>query len=163
MSRRREHDLHLGHRDRQDAVTRGIGVADDLRDRGHVDLHRIDLEIRQVRALREPLREHLEAQRLVRVALVRELQVRDEHQRVQLGEPARGAHVGAHALRVGVGDDAVGDQRAQRLVEVEPLVQAERGRRRGLAAARMRGHAGHGIGSGLCIIVILARFSRATL
>ncbi len=49
---RREHDLHRAHRDRQDAVAVRIGVADDLRHRVNVDLHRIDLHVRQCGAAR---------------------------------------------------------------------------------------------------------------
>jgi hypothetical protein len=67
---RREHDLHVRNRDWQDSVALRVGVADHLRDRGDVDLHRIDLEVRQTGAFGEPLREYFQTQRLVGMTLV---------------------------------------------------------------------------------------------
>jgi hypothetical protein len=63
---------------------------------------------------------------------------------MQLGAAARGAHVVAHALGVGIGDDAVGDERGEGFVEVEPAVQAER--RSGIRCKRAG--AGHHDASG---------------
>ena len=120
-----ERHLAHGRRDRQDAVPFRVGQAHHLGDRGCVDLHRIDLEVRQAGMAGQPLGQRLQAQRPTGLALVDQLGVGDHHQRVQLHRAAAGARAHAHVLRILGERVTVDHQRGQHLVQFESATTAE--------------------------------------
>ena len=114
-------------RDRQDPVAFGVGVAHYLGHRGDVDLHGVDLEIRQSGVARQPLGEALQTQWPPRIVLVRQLGVGDQHQRMQLDRAAAGPSTHADLLGVIGQQVTVDHQRSQQLVQLQSATPAEQG------------------------------------
>jgi hypothetical protein len=77
---RGHHHLVGQHLHRQHLVALGVGRAHGVGHLAHVDLERIDAQVREAGAAGEPLREHFEVERLV-VALARHRHVGQAHQR----------------------------------------------------------------------------------
>ena len=121
-----EHNLHFADRDGQDPIAQGIGMADHLGHGGHINLHRIDLQIRQFRLARQPVGQHLEAQWLGGIAGIGQLQVGDQDQRMQFKLAACGSHIRTNTPHIGFGNNPVGKQCSQCFIEIDTMLQAQR-------------------------------------
>jgi hypothetical protein len=102
-----------------------VGLAHGLRHRGHVDLHRVDFQIRQACFLRQPHRQRFHRQRLAGVGAVFGFGARDHHQRMQFDRAAARAAARADALGVVRGQQAVGDQRGQHFAQFQATAAAD--------------------------------------
>ncbi|MNV64294.1 hypothetical protein D3C71_1569290 [compost metagenome] len=115
------------HRQRQEAMAARIGVGDQRGDRGDVDPGRIDPQVAGAGARGQPFGKPLQAQ--LAAAAGGQLQVGQQHQRVHFTGVAGALGGKTDALQVGLGDQPVGHQRGDHLLEVEPA----RGQRQGRA------------------------------
>ena len=110
------------HRDRQDAKARRIRRAHHVGHRGEIDLQGVDVEVVEADALRQPLGQRFERQRLGGRRGAAPFLVGDDHQRVQSA-----AVVAALFFQI-VGrlraDQLVGDQPIENAGEGEPLACA---------------------------------------
>ena len=122
-----ERHLARRHGHGQDAMALGVGAADHLGYRGHVDLHRVDLQVRQLGVAGQPFGQRLQAQRAAGIALVGQLGVGHQHQRMQFHRAAPAAVAHADLLGVLGQQIAIDHQRGQHVVEHQPVMAAEQG------------------------------------
>ena len=89
---RRDDQLALGHRDRQDPVALRVRIGYHLGHRGEIDLQRIDVQVRQAQLGRQPLGQPVQVQQTVGRLAVAQLRVRDQDQRMAVAAvpPGRG-------------------------------------------------------------------------
>jgi len=113
------------HRQRQEAVPACVGMGDQGGHRGHIDPGRIDPQVARAGARGQPFGEALEAQ--LAAAGGGQLEMGQQHQRMDLTGIACPLGGEADALQIAVGHQAVGDQCRGNLVEAKPARQQRGG------------------------------------
>mmetsp|Transcript_4996 Transcript_4996/g.18196 ORF Transcript_4996/g.18196 Transcript_4996/m.18196 type:complete len:480 (+) Transcript_4996:577-2016(+) len=120
-------DRHVGHAElhRQAALRLGIADGHHIRHTAHVHLERIDAQIRQARAHRQPLRQRVHVERLAGGQL-HQAGVAQPHQRVQCTVPRAQPLLGAQ--RLGLVDQPIAQQPLQQQPPLQPALRLGRAR-----------------------------------
>ena len=120
-------DRHLvaAHSHRQDRVGRGIRRRHHVDDAGEVDAQRIDVEVRQRRLLRQPLRQRLEVEQLALGIRRPVVHFREIHQRVTRTVAPAGD---LEALGIAGRQHAIGDQLLEHIAAGDAAAWHRRGR-----------------------------------
>jgi hypothetical protein len=106
-------------------VTLGVSNTHHLGYRGGVDLHRVDLEIRQPGMAGQPFGQYLQPERSLGVLLVGQLGIGDQYQWVQFHRAAAGARAHTDVFRIIGQQVAVDHQGSQQIVQLQPAAAAQ--------------------------------------
>ena len=115
-----KHDFVVIHLDRQDLVTLSVGMADHVGHLAHVDLHRVELDVGQMGLPGQPLAEQFQGQLLARIGCMRQFQIGDKHQRVEVHLAA--AAGAANLVGPFSGKHLIFDQRGHHPAQLDLLV-----------------------------------------
>ena len=107
----------------QNAVPLGEGVAHDLRDRGNIDLQRLDAQIGLAAALGQPAGEGFQIQLARRMQGIRQIPLRDDLERMEARIPLA-ARRGEHVRRLAAVNQAIGPQFIERPAQIQPALLA---------------------------------------